>query len=464
MNKLEYLIKDQASSTTKSFLIGDTKISGPSFIPEIKSEEDIEVLLRYSTAMNLNSPIMVPANRWMNQINTPRFNNPQILDGKISIAQLVKEHPIIFYEPPELYRYTLSKRLLTNSLKGNSGQTKNFKKLLLTDKQSEALDLVPRFCRPFLERQIKGIYSELEIAYPDNTKKDSQHVERGWLDSTAAESYSEYMTDIIVDALKMPSSTIIPPVPPLLKSSENAFLKRINSTNLLTSLLCEELSKGVNNNLRSYFHLYLDASILQEGQGNSTSTIVDLLDEGLNSGNYCGVALTFTFYEKVAASGKMSKIETLINEIINVSHAHKLPVILPRSGWYGLYLTDYDVQAFSSLLNGKFIYTKGGGIKNKEDLYGKTPLIDHGIELSRKEIVQYVNKNGELPKVKGLPSRPNNAIINDPLQYRINFSKAMRLIHVEEANRIRDGKLKGVHNPAQRYFERMEHPQLGGIR
>jgi hypothetical protein len=210
--------------------------------------------------------------------------------------------------------------------------------------------------------------------------------------------------------------------------------------------------------------LYIDSSVLQDSQGNSLSTVVNLLDDGLNSGNYCGVALTFTFFDQMASNGKMGKIETLVNEIVNVSHAYKLPVILPRSGWYGLYLTDYDIQAFGSLLNGKSVYIKGGGIKNTEDTFGKTPLIDHGIELSRKEVIDYVNKNGELPKVKGLPSRPDYGTIDNAIQYRIHFSKAMRLIHAEEANRVREARLKGTHNPAQRYFERMEHPHLGGVR
>jgi hypothetical protein len=460
MSELVYLVKDTPSSATKSFIIGEMKIPGPTFIPEIKSEEDIEVLLRYSKALNPHSPILVPASKWMKQIETPRFSNPVLSSNKIDIIQLVKDHPILFYEPPELFRYTMGKQLLSYSLSGNRSLSTKFKKGLKSGDESQSIELVPRFFRSFLERQMNVIYKDLEISPIAQREKDQLHVERGWLHPFVAESYSEHMTGVIVDALKMPTSAIIPPVPPLLKSSEYAYIQRTLSANKLTSLLCKELSDGLTKDLSSYFHLYLDYTLLQEGTGNDISTIIELLEDGLDDASYCGVALTFTSYEAVASHGKLRKVENLINEIVNISHSHHLPVILPRSGWYGLYHTDQDIQGFGGLLNGKEKYQHGGGVKDRDDIFGKTPLIDYGVELTHREVISFINQHGEFPRVEGLPRKPDIGFIDDPLRYRINFSKATRLIHAEEAKRIRDAKIKGVQNPAQRYFERTEHPHL----
>jgi len=460
MSELIYLVKDTPSKATKSFIIGNMRIPGPVFIPEIKSEEDIEVLLKYSQALNYHSPILVPASKWMKQIETPRFSNPDFSTNRINIIQLVKEHPILFYEPPELFRYAMGKQLLSYALSGNKSLLTKFKKGLMSGDEIQSLELVPRFFKPFLERQMNLVYNDLNISPIAEREKDQFRVERGWLHPIVAESYSEHMTSIVVDALKMPNSAIIPPVPPLLKSCEYTYLQRTLSANKLTNLLCEELSDGRTKNLSSYFHLYLDSTLLQEGTGNNISTIIKLLDDGLDNGNYCGVALTFTSYETMGSQGKSRKIETLINEIVNISHSHRLPVILPRSGWYGLYHTDQDIQGFGGLLNGKEKYQRGGGVKNRDDIFGKTPLIDYGVELTRREVISFINQHGEFPRVEGLPRKPDIGFIDDPLRYRINFSKAMRLVHAEEAKRVRDARIKGVQNPAQRYFERIEHPHL----
>lgn len=462
MNEMKYLLRDQPSGSTKSFVIEKTKISGPVFIPEIKSEEDIEVLLRFSNVLSPNNPILVPANKWMTQLANPHFHHPDVLRGMVSVAQLIKEHPIMFYEPPEFFRYTMPKQLITYAFKSNRKTSQQFYAFLKKGDEERAFNLVPAFFKPFLNRQMASLYEDSKIKIPEGRGDDEKHIERGWLE--VSKSYVEHMTEIILYALKMPTSTIIPTVPPLLKSSDQAYIPRIEATNRLTSILCKKYSEESEKDLKCYFHMYVDSSTLQQGTGNSAKTITDILEIGLDKGDYCGVALTFTGYETMAKSGGMIKVEHLINEVVNICHTHQipLPVFLPRSGWYGLYLTDYDIQAFGGLFNGKPVYLRGGGIRNEDDKYGKTPLIDHGIELSRRDVANFINQHNEFPKVDGLPKRPEIAVVNDPKKYRISFSKPMRLIHSEEARRVRIAKSQGAQSPAKRYFEHTEHPLLGG--
>jgi hypothetical protein len=457
MNMLKHLVLDEPHRTTTSFSIGPHKIPAPCFMPEIKGDEDIEVLLKYSNALETNTPIIVPAYRWLSMISNPRFRLSDIF--KISISELIKNRPLIFYEPPELFRYTLSTNLITYGLKGDRQKARIFNALLKKGDTANALRHLPEFFRPFASRQIKSIYKDKKFEIP-NDIRETKDVRSGWLDKQIVDSYGAHMAEIINDAMKMPFASVIPTVPPLLKSSERTIFERILSTNIYTSLLCKKMSKGRSNPVKPYFHLYIDSSILETKDQNFA---LNILENGIERHDFCGVALTLVGYESMATKGKFNKIESFITDIVNISHSCGLPVLLPRSGWYGLYFADHGIQAFGDLMNGKPKYIRGGGIQDENDKYGKTPLIDDCMDLNYSDVKQYLKKHGEFPKVANLPFRPDLGELSNHKKYRINFGKPMRLVHIEESRRIRQGQIDDVRNPARRYFEKSEHPMLKNI-
>ena len=458
MNTFEYLMIDEPARTTNSFLTGSFTIPAPCFIPEIKGEEDIEVLLRFSKALDSHTPIIVPGYRWSAFISNPRFRFSDF--DKINILDLVKNHPIIFYEPPEFFRYSLSKTFVTYCLKGDRQKARKFNKDLKMGNMANALSHIPEFFKPFVERQIGSIYKDNKINIPAEINRKND-VRNGWHDQRVEDSYATHMAEIINEALKMPSAVVIPTVPPILKNSERTIFERTFSTNVYTSLLCKKMSEEKRNPVRPYFHLNVDRSIL--ASKNDQNFALNILENGLAGYEFCGIALTLAGYESTAIDGKFNKIEKFVTDIVNVSHSYRVPVLLPRSGWFGLSLVDQGIQAFGGLLNGQPKYIRGGGIGKEEDKYGKAPLIDDCKELNLTDVKQYIKKYGEFPKVPNLPSKPDSGDLSNPLKYRINFAKPMRLIHVEEARRLREGQLKEVINPARRYLERSKHQLLMNV-
>ena len=461
--QLEFLIHDQPAGLTKSFRIGDLVVSGPVFIPEVKGEEDVEVVLKFHQGIPDGNPILAPAHRLPQLISNPRFTQGDPLNGIPPVSQFIKRHPVILYDPPELFRYTFSKKLVSYALKGDKGAGARFTKFLKKGEPDSALALVPEFFRPFIERQLPSIYSD--IGLKDYTDEKTSHVERAWLDSVVNEAYGPYMLEIANQAIKLPHSAIIPPVPPLMKSSDSAYLSRIVSSNLGASIACEFISKDSGSKqVLPYYHMYIDAEVFDSSQGNGITTALNVLERGLTrGGSYCGVAITLNGYEKAFSTQLAPKLEMLITDVVNIAHEHYLPVILPRSNSYGLYFTDQDIQGFGSLLNGGHTSIRGGAIKNEDDKFGKTYLIEHCIELKLRDVVKYLNQHKEFPSVPGLPTRPSLEDLGNPKNYRINWAKPQRLCGIEEARRIRVAKLKGNLSPANLYLQRSSNSFLNHL-
>lgn len=461
--KTKYLLQDMPDGSTNSFLVGNVVVPAPSYIPEIKGAEDIQVLLKHSHALPVENPIMVPSNRWSTDIEKPIFRKGNLLKGIPPIEQFLKQHPFLFYDPPEFFRYTLGKNIVTYALKGSNSEARKFNNFLRKGKVKEALNLTDPFFHAFIERQLHSICSDIKIdpIIYDGMRKS--HVEEAWFDERVDNAYATYISTIASDALKYPNATIIPPVPPLMKSSGTATIQRIIGSNAIASLTCSSLSESRKEAFLPYFHLYLDWGLIELSKGNDISTVLDLLQEGLSKWSFSGVAVTINGYEKAASGGKMRQLGVLINEIVNISHENYLPVILPRSKWYGLYFTDFNTQAFGSLLNGNLIYTKGGGFGNPENIFGKVPLIDKCVEMNFSDVRRHIQEYGEFPHVQGLPRKPTPDDYLSSNSYRLNWGKAMRLIHVEEARRLRVGKSKGIFNPAELYLNRSHNSELNAL-
>jgi len=466
----KYLIYDPPSGATTSFIVGGMEIPAPSFIPEVKSREDVEALLRFPTALPKGNPIMVPANKWTTLVSHPLFRSGNYLKGIHPIGELVRNHPILFYDPPELFRYSLTNVFVSYALMANKGKVRRFNSSLRKGNEAEALDMVHPFFRPFIERQLYSLYNDLHLDIPEGMEKTT-HIERAWLDPRVDEGYTLYISDIVGQAIKMPYAAIIPPVPPLLKSSERTHASRIIASNVAASVICRIMSDeggagtgGSPSSILPYFHLYLHWDIVEDGQGNDITTVLHLLEDGLERGDFAGVALTISGYGEAARAGKLRQLGVLVNEIVNMSHESHLPVILPRSGWYGLYMSDFEIQGFGSLLNGNEKYTKrGGGARDEYAKYGKIPLIDECRELKYREVIKYLKTHKEFPRVSGLPRRPTQEALEDAQEYRVSWAKPMRLIHAEEAKRMRNAKTRGIQTPAKMYFQRSTHPLLRNV-
>lgn len=466
----EFLLHDQPSRSTTSFIVGDAIVRAPAFIPEIKGDEDLRALLRCASVLPLGSPIMVPTRRFMQLISNPLVGAKAQLNGLTPINQFIEQHPIFFVDPPEFFRYTLGGELVNYALRGE--RTGEFYSHLKKGEIDKAIAMAPLFFQPFISRQIKSICSSKKIPHIES-KRIQAHVDHAWLDHESDEGYVPYLYDVAADAIKMPNAVLIPPVPPLTKDSENTVISRVISANRAASFVCKDISKKSEPILRkgartlySYFHLYIDWTIAEDQQGEGIETIRRILDEELSfekemSRGYAGVALTITRYDEAANSRGLPKVEHLVNEVANVCHQHMLPILLPRSGYYGLSLTDLEIQGFGILLNGNYRYTSKGGSPNRENMYGKTPIIDKCCDLKIGEVEAFIDKNKEFPPIPGLIGRPTREDFDNPTLYRERWAKPMRiLVHHEETRRIRESKLKGIRSPARRYLERSEHPHL----
>jgi hypothetical protein len=464
MNDSGFLIYDSPAGETTSFVAGNAIVQAPAYIPEIKGDEDIKALLRFSSVLPQGSPIIAPANRWTQLISNPLLGPKAPLGGLTPIDKFLPQHPIYFYDPPELFRYTFGEELVRYALKGEG--IKEFNSHLKKNEMDEAIEMVPPFFRPFVQRQMTSILSKLNITNEDS-RKSPPHVEKAWLEDQIDEAYVPYIYDIAAEALRMPSAILIPPVPPLKKNSESTYVSRVVSSNRAASLICKDLSKKSEPNqgeemhaIYPYFHLCIDWNVTEDRQGIDAETIRNTLENGLDLGTFAGVAVTITGYENAAKNRSLARIEHLINEIVNVSSQHVLPVILPRSGWFGLSLTDLEVQGFSSLLNGNYRYTPRGGGANTEDSYGKVPMIDACCDLKFHEVMEHLRKYKEFPSVAGLPRKPSKEELDSPALFRERFAKPMRLIHMEEAHRLRAAKLKGIQSPAKHYFAKSKNEYL----
>jgi hypothetical protein len=465
MEQKQFLILDQPHERTTSFLIGDTVISAPSFIPEVKGEEDLEVLLKYSGMVPIGNPFMVPAYRWTNLIDHPLFKVGDVFKGIGPIADFLRLHPVIFYDPPEFFRFTLTKNLVSYALKGNRTDARKFNNYLKKKEYNNAINMVDKFFQPFVERQVSGILSDSDLV-DDAYEGRTSHVEEAWLDPRIDEGYFPYIFGIASDAQKMPNSTIIPPVPPLLKSSNRTYLSTIKMVNRATSLACEMVSKTSEiKPVIPYFHLYVDSNIFESGKGNDTTTALSLLKEGLNGGIFSGVAITIHGYDEMGKDERLTRLSMFVNDVVNIAHTYHLPVIMPRSKWHGLYLTDYATQGFSSLMNGNPKYTRRGALKNPDDKYGKTPIIERCKEVKLEELKDIIKKHGECPSIPGLPKKPTMEQLakGKEKDFRINWSKLYRFIHFEEAKRMRETKIKGIWNPAKLYLNRSENSDFKSI-
>lgn len=465
----------------EEFRIGEDELSwieAPCYIVEIGSAEDLHVLLNNRHLLNENNPIMVQSNRWRSIRLKPEFE-----DRQWEIQQLIEDFPFIYYDPPELFRYKMPRTLPKYARSGSISLGKKFNSNIRKGDIDEALELLPKFYRPFVNQQLESV-CELVVddadPIPPEAVGQNKKITDAWRKADVRDGIFDYFMTIARDAGKFTRSYVVPPVNPIMESSDERDLQMLDGVNRWMETACRELRENPSlinyddtprESTYSYYHIYADAGVLKPST-NIDEAIREHLEDALSNYSYAGVALTLSRYPDIWTNNDITKhsLEEFITDLVNVSREHDVPVICPRSKWFGEYLTDLGIHGFGSMLKSGLELQDGGGGDPKY-LWGKIPIVDKAIEIDIEELEDHLCKNDELPNVDGMPSVPQSydPSANELKQkwgpaktFRIDTSKPWRLaVHNEEVKRFKKSKKNGVHSPAKRYLEASEHPIIG---
>jgi hypothetical protein len=448
-------------------IAGAQHIETPTYSPEIASSEDLETVLRHRETLDKGTPLIVPGYRWK-QIRTQQ----KFREVEPEIRTLIRDRPTLYYEPVELFRYRRPRKLVSHAFRGSQSKSRKFYQKLRNDDYDEAIDLLPTFFQPFLEAQLEPLMERVDgVTVPPHLEDTARKATEGWRDNRANAGYENYFAEIAKDAQRSPNTAVIPPVPPILKSSELNAISRVLGANIAMRTTVDVVNEArFGDPLRTYFHAYVDFTALKSDT-DIDDDLLTMIQQELEDGDYSGVAVTLSNYHKAWDSGLSVRVESFINDIANLAMENRLPAILPRSGWYGGYLTDHGAHVFSSLLNGNEVYNPRSGGISKEASYGTTPFYGECLDLGAGDAFEALkNTNGQATHIPGLPDMPPHFNqygsdwedrLGDSTKFRIEFSKARRLLHAEEAREWRESIRNGsTATPARMYFRKSEHNDL----
>lgn len=459
-------VERQRSGIDEVRISDQSGIEAPFYCPEIKGPEGLESLLTVHGALDSHNPIVVPGYRWQDIRSKPSFK-----DQKREIKRLISQHPIYYYEPVELFRYTQPKNLVTYAFQGSRSSSREFYQRIRKGNMKSAVGMLPEFFQPFLEAQLERLIEKTDRAtVPPSISTKNKKIHEAWRDKRADQGFQTYFDYLVDDAVKQPNVSIVPPVPPILASSGKDTINRTRGVNRYMTRLCESKTSSLSGNrVYSYFHIYIDQGAFKSSSQNNRK-VISALESELEEYDYAGVAITISNYDRAWNNNLAPTLEKFVTAATNISRDHDLPVFLPRSSWYGAHLTDFGVQGFSSLMNGNVQYTqRASGGMSPEAKYGTVPVYGHAAEVNVSKLESYLRQNGEMHKIDGLPSEPptfnpNESTVKKKFgsarDFRIQFGKARRLTHVQEAREFRQDKQAGIPQPARRYFERSSHTHL----
>lgn len=448
--------------------VSDVKgIEAPFYTPELSGEESLQALLYARDALEEKNPIMVPGHRWQDIRSKPKFKQ-----FREEIRSIVTNHPLFYYEPVELFRYTRPQKLVTHAFQGNVSRSRDFYSELRDENVEKAIENLPRFFQPFVEVQIKALLKSKGIQVPGKYQSQSSgKVHEAWRDDRADSGFTEYFEKLANDAGNAPNAALIPPTPPVMKSSGKDVISRTLGLNSymrqLTETKWDEPSSG---SVTTYLHFYIDQGVFEPNNNNNDSRIRQAIQSEVQNASYAGVAITFSNIERVWGKGNEKALERFVTDICSIARQEHLPVILPRSGYYGMHLTDNGVQTFSNLMNGNRTYNRRGGGISERSKYGTLPIYGSAREVNAEELDRVLRRNnGELHDVPGVRNSPPTynknansykAKYGKANNFRIEFGKPRRMIHVKEVKELREGIRRGTADPARRYLERGNHPNL----
>jgi len=441
-------------------------IKSPNAIPEIKSPEDLHALLPHLEALDENNPVMVPGYRFENIRTKPAMSKY----GQ-RMHQLMNGHPLIYYEPPELFRYAMPDDLVTYAFKGSRSKRREFNNKVEDGDLDEAIEMLPLFFQPFVDRARKTLLRNYEDG-PDPSWESNGKIPEGWGDPRADRGYQSYYREIVENAKEANNSHVVPPVPVLMSSSSDVMLRRLRGSNIAMADICEATEFAFDNPIYPYYHIYAHQNVLRDGR-DKVEEIYNALQVDLDAHHFGGVVLTLTGYETIWENNVEDGLFNFVDRLTNIAKRHSMPVLLPRSNWYGLALTDVGANGFGALFNGKEQYPQGGGGMDPDNFYyqyGSVPIYGAADDPLLDVYDQYLDNNGQQAHpIDGLPDQPPQynprgdtykEKYGQPRDFRINYGKPRRLLHAQEAREVRDGIKNGLSKPALRYLERSEHPHL----
>jgi len=461
---IEY--KSATASEVDQLRIGDKEqIDRVRFAPEMKGPEGLEALRRARHALSTDEPIVISGYRAQNIRSQPRFK--QYIT---QIQDIFTRRPVYYYEPVELFRYRMPQCLVTHSFKGDIGSIKDFYSEVRSGNHQKAIDKLPRFMQPFVEAQFNSLLSsKSNLPNRQNQIQTSRRVHDAWREARTDQGYRDYISRIIDEAGNTPDNAVIPPVPPILRSSSQDVITRTVGYNDLNWDLCkssfEDSSVGTTT---AYLHFYIDQGVFVPSSNNDQRVLAAIRNQ-LTKRPYAGIAVTVSKLSKVWNNGNSHALERFFSELEVISNNRSIPLVAPRSGYYGMYLTDYGVDIFSSLMNGN-LELNSSGIPGEVAKYGKIPIYDECVNAMVDRVANVlVNRQGRLYSVQGIPDSPQIFNPNgDSLEsrfgtdrhYRVTFGKQRRLLHLKEAEEIRTSVKNGTANPATHHFVGSNHPHL----
>jgi len=443
-------------------------IEAPYYTPEVSGPEGLQALLYAKSALDAENPITVPGHRWQDIRSKPRFR-----EVRDEIRELVTEHPIYYYEPVELFRYTRPQNLVTYAFRGDQSSSRSFYSDLRDGNYQQAIQQLPTFFQPFVEEQMESLLSSKNLSIPSKYKsKASPKVHEAWRDKRADSQFRGYFERLVDDASNAPNASIIPPVPPVMKSTGKDVISRtLGYNSYMRSLAVSKWDDPSSGNVTSYLHFYLDQGVFEPSNNNNDHRVKQAIRSEIQSSAYAGVAITVSNIEKVWSKGNHKALERFITDLSSIAREEHLPLIMPRSGYFGMHLTDYGVHSFSNLMNGNLEYNRrsGGGIDERAK-YGTLPIYSAARDVNAEQLNQVLQRNkGSLHNVPGVSDSPPTynpgassykGKFGSAAEFRTRFGKPRRMVHVKEAEELRDGIRRGTAEPARRYLERSQHPEL----
>lgn len=458
--------KTKSKSGLEEVRIGDRDdIGRVRFGPEIKGPEDIEALIRSKEAMSPKDPILISGHRAQNIRTQPRFKQHEE-----EVRDLFTSRPVLYYEPNELFRYRRPQQLVTYAFQGDVPAIKDFYSTIRDDDHRQAVSKLPRFVQPFIQAQYDSLLqSKDNLPEADHGLATTDRLHEAWTEDRVDEGYPAFISNVIAEAERSPDSVIVPPVPPILKSSSESTIRRtVGYNDLVWETAKNAFDDPSVGTVTAYLHFYIDKGVFTANTQNDRR-VLNAIRTQLRKRSYAGVAITISNYERVWESSLGRRLARFMDDLDVITNEHSVPLIAPRSGYYGMYLTDNGVDVFSSLMNGNLELNRKGGAPPTEAKYGKIPVYDDCRNYSIDEATNILRRRGNLYDVPGLPRRPPvfdqqaesvKAIFGKPKHFRVEFGKQRRLLHVKEAEEIRKAIVRGTANPATEYFRGSKHPHL----
>jgi|GEM_PF-5379680 len=450
----------------KTYLMG-VEVPYPTYIPEIKAEEDWNAVLSYEKYIPKDWPISFHSGYW-NHICTPLLS---ISEQRDNIMNIALSRPIIFYEPHELYRYVMPLPLISHALHGSTGNIKKFWKKALEDKDKEgALSLLPEFERKFIETQWdQTLYHKWSTMNDKRRKKigvikepeERVHVSDVWTKKIELSDVWSKTTEGLQEAEKVKFGSYVPPAPPLFSTSDKK--DRDHIKNIIRAVAYLRNNKLKRCQANPWLSIYIDQTCISKNitggdEGTGVADIVELVNGTFDSRAHVGISLTITNWKAIKEdeSSKRNLI-WLVEELTDFGLSHGVPLFLPRGGYYAFEMIDHGAAFFGSLLSGNPRYpTTPGGSDDPDMKFGKIVIYGEG-EYNFEKIKPILQGGGELPTIDGLSSKPNMTQLSNDRIWRPQVSKPRRIgTHVREITEItNDTRKRGTRNPALRYLERL---------